>query len=219
MRRVAGIVVSALCGAFFGLFGTAAFAAQFEEGKHYLKLPIAVETDDPSKIEVVEVFSYACIHCYRLEPTLETWKQTLPADVDFRRLPLVSSRLEDLAKAFYAAESLGVQKQLHMAIFEAIHEHGIDMTRRDYLRRWFEREAQVGEDAFNEAFDSFGVQGRVRQADAQARSYRISATPTIVVNGRYVAEVSMAGSNEAMFLVVNHLIGLERERMSAQTTD
>ena len=29
----------------------------------------------------------------------------------------------------------------------------------------------------------------------------------------------MAGSNEAMFLVVNHLIGLERERAAAQVPD
>ena len=216
MRRIASTVVAALCVAFFG---AGAFAQQFEAGKHYLELPIPVETSDPAKIEVVEVFSYACIHCYRLEPTLAVWKQTLPADVEFRRLPLVSSRLEALAKGFYAAESLGVQDQLHMAIFEAIHEHGIDMTRRDYLRRWFEREAQVDEETFNEAFDSFGVQGRVRQADAQARAYRITATPTLVVNGRYVAEVSMAGSNEAMFLVVNHLIGLERERAAAEVAD
>ena len=211
MRIVASALIAVAC-TFAAPFGATAFAAEYEEGKHYQKLPIAAETRDPSKIEVVEVFSYACIHCFRLEPTLETWLQTLPEDVDFRRLPLVTSRLESLAKGFFAAENLGVLEQVHLPIFEAIHLHGMDMTRRDYLRRLFEREAQVEEGAFAEAFDSFGIQSRVRQADAQARMYRIAATPTIIVNGRYVAEVSMAGSNEAMFLVVNHLIDMERER-------
>ena len=60
-------------------------AAEFEEGVDYVTLPVPVETGDPSKIEVVEVFSYACIHCYTLEPLVVGWLRTVPDDVDFRR--------------------------------------------------------------------------------------------------------------------------------------
>ena len=42
-------------------FATAT-AAEFREGVDYVELTVPVETRDPSKIEVVEVFSYACIH-------------------------------------------------------------------------------------------------------------------------------------------------------------
>ena len=184
---------------------------EFEEGVHYQKLPIAVETRDAEKVEVVEVFSYACIHCYRLEPVLEAWRETLPDDVDFRRLPLVTQRLLPFARAFYTAEALGVLERVHMPIFTAIHEHGIDMSRPEYIRRLFLREAAVADEAFTDMFKSFGVESRVRQADGQARMYRIMATPTLVVNGRYIVEAAEAGGVEAMFLVVNQLIGQERE--------
>ena len=201
-----GQVVAALACAL--AFATAN-AAEFEEGVHYVELPVPVETRDPSKIEVVEVFSYACIHCYNLEPMVAAWQQSIPDDVDFHRLPLVTQRLLPLAQAFYAAETMGVLERVHMPIFAAIHEYGIDMSRREYVRRLFVRDAGVDEEEFGRVFDSFGVQSRVRQADARGRMYRIMATPSIVVNGRYVTESGRVGL-QGMFLVVNHLI--ERER-------
>ena len=193
------------------------FQANFEEGTHYRELPIAVETQDAGKVEVVEVFSYACIHCYTLEPPLAAWKRSLPEDVLFRRLPLVTSRLMPLAQAYFTAETLGVVESIHLPLFQAIHDSGIDMTQQRYIRRLFENEAQVAQEDFERVFDSFGIRSRVSQADAQSRAYRITATPTLVVNGRYIAEVSAAGGIDNMFRVVDFLI--ERERQALQTTE
>ena len=204
--RAARIVAAALASTL--AFATAS-AAEFREGVDYIELPVPVETRDPSKIEVVEVFSYACIHCYNLEPMVAAWQQAVPEDVDFYRLPLVTQRLLPLAQAFYAAETMDVLDRVHMPMFAAIHEYGIDMSRREYVRRLFVRDAGVDEEEFLRVFDSFGVQSRVRQADARGRMYRIQATPSIVVNGRYVTESGRVGM-QGMFLVVNHLI--ERER-------
>lgn len=189
-------------------FATAT-AAEFQEGVDYVELTVPVETRDPSKIEVVEVFSYACIHCYNLEPIVAAWQQTIPDDVDFHRLPLVTQRLLPLAQAFFAAETMGVLERIHMPMFAAIHEYGVDMSRPEYVRRLFVRDAGVDEDEFVRVYDSFGVQSRVRQADARGRMYRIMATPSVVVNGRYVTESGRVGL-QGMFAVVNHLVELER---------
>ena len=184
--------------------------AGLQEGVHYTKLPIPVETRDAARIEVLEVFSYACIHCYRLEPLLEAWRQDLPADVDFHRLPLVVPRLLPLVQAFYAAEALDVQERVHLPIFQAIHDHGIDMNNPRYLRRLFEREAGVEEERFQTVFNSFGVRGRVNQADAQGRMYRIMGTPALVVEGRYLVEAG-TGPMENMLTVVDQLVAQERQ--------
>ncbi len=194
-------------------------AAEFTQGVDYVKLPVPVETRDPNKIEVVEVFSYACIHCYNLEPIVAAWQQTMPDDVDFHRLPLVTQRLLPLAQAFFAADTLGVLDRIHMPMFAAIHEYGIDMSRREYVRRLFLRDGGVEEEEFLRVYDSFGVQSRVRQADAKGRMYRIMATPSVVVNGRYVTESGRVGL-QGMFAVVNHLIDLERAaRADAEAPD
>ena len=194
-------------------------AAEFTEGVDYVKLPVPVETRDPNKIEVVEVFSYACIHCYNLEPIVAAWHQTVSDDVDFHRLPLVTQRLLPLAQAFFAADTMGVLDRIHMPMFAAIHEYGIDMSRREYVRRLFLRDGGVDEEEFMRVYDSFGVQSRVRQADAKGRMYRIMATPSVVVNGRYVTESGRVGL-QGMFAVVNHLIDLERAaRADAEAPD
>lgn len=188
----------------------------FVEGVHYARLPVPVETRDPSRIEVVEVFLYSCVHCYRLEPALQEWPALRQDDVDFLRLPLVSMRSQDMvtfAQAYFAAETLGVLEQVHMPIFVAIHEHGMDMTRPAYLRRLFTNEAQVAEEDFERVFKSFGVRSRVRQADGQSRMYRVHATPTLVVNGRYTIEA--VRTTAGMLRVAEQLIEQERAAMNA----
>ena len=194
--------------------------AQFVEGVHYTRLPVPVETADPNRIEVVEVFLYSCVHCYRLEPMLDAWPALREDDVDFRRLPLVSERSQQMvtfAKAYFTAEALDLLPRVHMPIFTAIHEHGLDMSRTAYLRRLFVREAEVADEEFERVFNSFGVRSRVRQADGQSRMYRILATPTLVVNGRYTVEAGASGSTPGMLLVAGHLI--EKERASAKAKD
>ena len=57
-----------------GSLSAAAFAEEaYTEGKHYELLPIPVDTADPDTCEVVEVFSYMCIHCYNFDPAVNAW--------------------------------------------------------------------------------------------------------------------------------------------------
>lgn len=188
---------------------------RFVEGTHYTKLKVPVETRDSTKIEVVEVFSYACVHCYTLERMLGSWLAVQPDDVDFRRVPFAYGNLQPLAQAFYTAEVLDIVPRVHLKIFESIHEYTIDMRRPQHIRRLFVREAKVDEDEFLRTYESFGVMTRVRQADAQTRMYRVTGTPSFVVNGRYLVEVTKAGGLAGMLLVVNQLIDEERAAMAA----
>jgi len=92
-----------------------------------LKPPQPVETQ--GKIEVIEFFWYGCIHCYNLEPALETWTKKLPPDVAFRRIPAVfNERWAHDAAIFYTLESMGLLEKLHRPLFDAIHRllHAVD---------------------------------------------------------------------------------------------
>lgn len=185
-------------------------AQEFKERQDYFKLAVPVETRDPDKIEVVEVFSYGCIHCYQLEPLLNAWVVAQGDDVDFHRVPMATRSLRTLAQAFYTAQELDVLPKLHMPMFENIHDYGLDMTRPQLIRRMFVTQGGVDEEEFTRTFDSFAINTRVRQADAQTRLYRVQGTPTIIVDGRYLVDTVSAGSTEGMLLVVNHLIAMER---------
>ena len=186
-------------------------ASQYQEGVHYARLPVPVDTDSPGRIEVVEVFSYACVHCYRLDPVLEDWIGKLPEDVAFLRVPAIFNQTWALfGRLFYAAEALGVQEQVHAPIFEATHQRGQDLRNLELAEKLFEQEAGVPPEDFRKALQSFDVHNRLRQADAKGRAYRLSGVPTLIVNGKYRIEIDMAGTQAGMLEIADFLIAQER---------
>ena len=213
MSRIAGIAVTSLCLLVSLSFSTPVRAAEFIEGTHYEVLPVSVETRDASKVEVVEVFSYACVHCFNFDPMIESWKSRQDEGVDFFRVPAVfSADWELLAQSFYAAESLGVTDQVHMPMFEGIHVKNQDLRRVPLLVDLFAASAGVSEDDFNTAYNSFSVRSRVQQAKAKGRAYRVTGVPSLVVNGKYLIDGRMAGSNTKMLEVVDYLVNLEQSK-------
>ena len=186
-------------------------AQEWQEGVHYQRLPVTVATADAAKVEVVEVFSYACIHCKTFDPALEAWRSNQPEDVNFRRVPAIfSADWETLAKAFYTAQALDVAGAVHEAIFRAVHEEGRDLREPGAIAALFQQVAGVNPQQFAQVYNSFGVRSRIEQAKAHARAYRVSGVPALVVDGTYRVDGRMAGSNAAMLEVVNHLVAKQR---------
>ena len=198
-----------------GLLAALTHAQAYEEGVHYERLPAAVYADAP--LEVTEVFSYACIHCYTFDPLLEHWVGKLPDDVSFRRMPAVfNSAWEVLARLFYVAELLKVSEKMHTPIFQALHERNLDLLAPEVAAAFFAETAGVDEAAFHEALASFAVQTRVQRAVAALRAYRVSGVPTLVVNGKYRIDSQDAGGYEGMLKVADHLLEAERAAMAAE---
>ena len=186
-------------------------APEYEEGVHYHRLPVAVDTLDPERIEVTEIFGYPCIHCYRFDPILENWLGGLPGDVAFRRVPAVFNETWALlGRMFYAAEALGVGEQMHMPLFEAIHQRGLDLRRVETAGELFEFEARVDPADFKAALNSFGVATRLKQADALGRVYRVTGVPALVVNGKYRIDSGDAGGYVGMLRIAEYLVDIER---------
>ena len=83
----------------------------FAAGKHYVVLDRPVPVRDNTKIEVVEMFSYGCPHCYEFEPLIRKWSDRQADDVDFWFIPAVwNEPMKVYARAFYTAHDLNVQK-------------------------------------------------------------------------------------------------------------
>lgn len=206
-------MIPALCAATLALFTSLALAVTPEVGVHYDLLPIPVETLDPKRIEVVEVFSYGCPHCFEFEPAVEAWRARQPPDVQFRRLPAVfRNEWVILAQAFYAAEALGVTDKVNRPIFEAIHLKGLNPAHDPtVLAGVFKEAAGVDGEEFLKVLNSFGVRSKVQQADAQGRMYRLPGVPTLVVAGKYIVS---GQNNSDRLAVVDYLVAKERDARS-----
>jgi len=188
-----------------------ASAAGLTEGNEYKLLKPAQPSEAaPGKVGVVEVFWYACGHCYLLEPKLEAWNQKGRAPyVQLIRLPATWNPVVKMhARVFYTIELLGKPK-LHDEVFREINVKGNRMDTPEKIEAFFVSRG-VSKDEFKKAFSSFAVESKLLQAEDLNKRYKITGTPTIVVNGKYVTDVGMAGDEDKLFEVVNELAAREK---------
>lgn len=142
------------------------------------------------KVEVVEVFGYVCPACAQFQPLVNSWEKKLPANVRFTYVPAAfGGPWITYAKAYYAAESLGLVERTHNDLFKAIH---IDQTLKG--ERGQDSVADVaafygkhGVDAkqFASTMESFAVNAKLNKAKQWAIRSGLEGTPTIIVNGKY----------------------------------
>ena len=83
-------------------------------GKDYVVLERPQPTVNADGVEVREFFSYGCPHCATFEPRFKQWLKQAPEGVTLVQVPVVFHQSwAPLAKAFYAAQSLGELDRLH----------------------------------------------------------------------------------------------------------
>ena len=165
------------------------------------------------QVEVVEVFGYTCPHCAQFEPEFQAWKQRQAADVAVVQVPAAfGGYWLPYARAFYAAEALGVLPQSHDAMFNAIHvQRSLPVNNNVTAEQIAPFYAQYGVDAkrFADTFNSFGVDAKINRAKQFAVKTRIEGTPAIVVNGKYTVPVDQQGFGK-MLNTVDWLVAKER---------
>jgi len=189
----------------------AAQAAAFNiEGKYELVQP-PQPTETPGKIEVVDVFWYGCPHCFHVLPFVERFEQSMPDDVAMRHLPAVFRKSWEIgARAYYTAKLLGVDKQIHVPIFNAIHKNGQRLGTKEKLRDFFAKFG-VSKSDFDKAYDSFSVNASIRKSVVMQRRYGVRGTPTFIVAGKYRVSPSTAGGYENSLKVVQALVDKQRK--------
>jgi protein dithiol oxidoreductase (disulfide-forming) len=193
------------------LAGPFALAADPVEGVNYKLLKPAVPTNvAPGKVEVVEVFWYACGHCYALEPKIEAWERKgKPANVQLVRMPAVwNDLLKTHARLFYTIEVLG-KPELNAEAFREINVRGNRLDTPEKIEAFFTSRG-VSKADFQKTFSGFAVESKLARAADLNRRYRISSTPTVVINGKYVTDVGMAGGEDKLFELIGTLAAREK---------
>ncbi|HBM28186.1 thiol:disulfide interchange protein DsbA/DsbL [Halomonas sp. CnH100-B] len=191
-----------------GLGLSAAVSAQeLVEGQHYtlLESPVATQVDD-DQIEVTEAFWFGCPHCYRLQTSVNEWYETLDDDVSIVKMPAtMGGDWNTHATAFYAAQSLGIEEELHQDFFDAIHQDGRSLTEADDIAEFFS-DYGVSEEEAEKALTAFSVRSEVNKANSRMRDMRLMGVPALIVDGRYVVSPQSAGSLENMPQIADALI-------------
>jgi thiol:disulfide interchange protein DsbA len=210
-----GCFFAALSFAFiFAASGAAAAAEPMEDVDYVLIAPQPGAGD--GRIEVIEFFYYGCDSCYRFEPVLAGWLKKLPPDVIFRRVPALR-RMDwvPLTRLYFALEETGALDRLHGEVYKAINERGINLGDSSELLKWAEMNG-LERASFDNVLNSESSSAKVQKARDTTVAYGIRATPSMVVDGRYLTSGGMLGSLDALLPVVDGLIDKARKERAAK---
>lgn len=140
------------------------------------------------KVEVVEVFGYTCPHCAHFQPQLSQWQRKRAKQINF--VPLAApfgGYWQPYAKAFYAAQTLGVAEKSHDAMFLALHTDGTLPLHDPSVGELATFYARYGVDPakFAATYEGEAATERMRKAAEFIRHSDVDGTPTLIVAGKY----------------------------------
>jgi thiol:disulfide interchange protein DsbA len=188
----------------------AAPAVALVEDYSYHTLPVPEPVSTGSKIEVLEAFSYGCVHCSEYQPSVHAWAQRQRKDVQLVLLPATfNGNFALYARGFFAAQALGVAEKLHEQVFAAVWERGRHAENINGLADLY---ASLGVDReqFLTAARSMGVEARLSAVTQKSERMLLQATPTFYVDGKYQVLTTAAQSYDDIFARVDALVARAR---------
>ena len=199
-------------------------ALQYEAGKQYFLVEPPQPTTTGDKVEVVEVFSYACPACNAFVPFVDKIKAGLPANAQMVYVPASFRSDEDwpvFQRAYFAAQALGVADKSHDAMFDAVWKEGSLKTTEPVSHKLvspmptiediakFYAKYGVKPEEFVGTANSFAVNAKMKRADALVQAYGVTGTPTMVVNGKWRYDMASAGGPEQVVELTKYLVARE----------
>ncbi len=189
---------------------------QLTEGQNFAQLATPEPTATGKKIEVLEVFSYGCIHCFEFEPAMREWQKRTPADVQLSLMPATfNTTFAMFARGYYAAEALGVAKKLHEAVFDAVWVKKLPVPDMDALANLYAG-LGVDRDKFMAATKSPEVEAALRSAGRKSERMKVGGTPALYVDGKYQVLLTGVTSYNDIIQRLDALIFKVRAERSSQ---
>ncbi|WP_133479235.1 thiol:disulfide interchange protein DsbA/DsbL [Cognatilysobacter segetis] len=142
----------------------------------------------PGKVEVAEVFGYPCPHCAHFEPVVAAWSAKLPARATFVAVPAdFRDDWVPYARAYFAAQALGVAQRSHRAMYDALHvEESLPLSGAtpNEIATFYQRYG-IAPARFVAAYNAPSVDAQMKRARDFVIRSQVDGTPALIVAGRY----------------------------------
>lgn len=181
---------------------------------------------DPNKIEVVEIFSYACPACNTFEPYISKWIEAQKEVDDIKVIPLAAPGQGVwtlYAQVFYTLEAMNELDRGHKAFFNAVHKEGKRFINQNQIADYMAQQG-IDRDKFLKAWNGFSAKSSFNRGTELINSqYQVPFTPAIIVDGRYVLSANDAQSRpgnenpyEKLILTIDDVVQKVRDERSAK---
>jgi protein dithiol oxidoreductase (disulfide-forming) len=138
------------------------------------------------KIKVLEFFSYQCVHCAALEPSLAKWI-ALHKEIEFIPIQVVwGDYFRNYAKINATSTLLGLQSDFTQQVFAATMA-GANLEDMQELKKFLQNNSKlVDQQNFINTYNSFTLTLIPAQYAQYTIDYAITGTPSFVVADKYL---------------------------------
>jgi thiol:disulfide interchange protein DsbA len=182
------------------------------EGQHYVALASKTEQNTTSGVQFY--FWPGSASCYQLELALQKWQLTNPF-IEVKRIPLVkrpSWRL--LAKAVLVAEQLNLTDTFINQLYQALHLQSQTISSDAELEQFLESQ-NIDSVNFMTVFSSAHINQKLKAIELSNRSLPLKGVPTIIINGQWLSDATMANTSAQMLSVID-LLSLSLQPQSVE---
>lgn len=184
-----------------------------------LATPQPVYSPVKGKIEVAEVFSYACGACASANASVNAWSKTKAPDVNFVYVHSVvqGGPWERFARGFFAADAKKIVGRSHDAVFQAVfvdqslsHSASLEDIAKFYTKFGVTSAQMLA------IMNSPSVTAKLNRSKQFSLRTGANSTPTFIVAGKYKVSSARTGGYAGMLRTVDFLVAKERAALAAR---
>ena len=146
---------------------------------------VSATAEVPQTVSLTLYFWYGCPHCFEFRHYFQPWLAEWGDKLDVTLVPIaLKPRWIDHARAFYAAQQLGVLEEFHPALYDALHVQKLKLSSVVSLSE-FAGSLGLDAEAFETAMVSPATTALIRRDNAAVKQLGIQTTPTLIVDGQH----------------------------------
>ena len=176
-----------------------------QNGPKFTEIEPLFECEEPV---VIEFFAYQCPHCYNLEPSAEKWREKNAGKVKFLSVPTTLGRdqLGSLLLVHHAAKKLNVLEKTQHALFERLHKEQKLFASAEEAADFLAIQGADREQALNTLNDQEYMTKSINADYDMLMKYKIASVPQVLVNHKYLTNITAAGGHDQVFELVDELL-------------
>ncbi len=179
--------------------------SKIASGEKFQEIEPLFECEEPV---VIEFFAYHCPHCYNLEPAAEKWRKNNDGKVKFLSIPttLGHDQLGSMLLVHHAAKKLGVLEKTQHALFERFHKEKKLFSSAEDAADFLAAQGADKAQALATLNDQEYMNQSIGADYDILMKYKISSVPQVLVNHRYLTNITAAGGHDKVFELVDELL-------------
>lgn len=140
-------------------------------------------------VNVTEFFSFACIHCSILEPTLDKWYAG-QKNVDLNRIQVVwQGNFSGYAKINATIQAMNLGTKFNQQVFDATMNKHQNLEDPAQLQTFLKANTGlVDSNKFMTTYNSFAISTKPQEYSQYTQAYNITGTPTFIIGNKYVTK-------------------------------